>query len=54
MLAVALAVIVLARWLCSWRAKMAKVGRFVTDPRAGTYCRITLEPVDEGSDHGVR
>lgn len=22
---------------------MAKVGRFVTDPRAGSYCRITLE-----------
>ena len=22
---------------------MAKVGRFVTDPRAGSYCRVTLE-----------
>jgi hypothetical protein len=22
---------------------MAKVGRFVTDPRAGAYCQITLE-----------
>jgi hypothetical protein len=22
---------------------MAKVGRFVTDPRAGAYCRITLD-----------
>jgi hypothetical protein len=54
MLAVVLAVILLAKWLCSWGAKMAKVGRFVTDPRAGTYCQITLEAVDEGSDRGVR
>jgi hypothetical protein len=22
---------------------MGKVGRFVTDPRAGTYCRVTLD-----------
>ena len=22
---------------------MAKVGRFVTDPKAGSYCRITLD-----------
>ena len=22
---------------------MPKVGRFVTDPRAGAYCRITLD-----------
>jgi hypothetical protein len=25
---------------------MAKVGRFVTDPKAGSYCRITLDSGD--------
>ena len=24
---------------------MAKVGRFVTDPRAGAYCQVTLDTV---------
>jgi hypothetical protein len=29
---------------------MAKVGRLVTDPHAGAYCRVTLEWLAQGAE----
>ena len=43
MLAVAMVLIVGPKLLSGRRATMAKVGRFVIDPKAGSYCRITLD-----------
>jgi len=33
---------------------MAGVGRFVTDPEAGSYGHIGLEGRGQGGDHGIR
>jgi hypothetical protein len=27
----------------AWEVTMGKVGRFVTDPKAGAFCQITLD-----------